>query len=152
MIHIRRLYRLSKSDDMGFAYEEGGLSDFALHGRRVGKRKFAEAYLNKNIKAKLVDFYEIRDKKQFGPIDVIVASTPEFVDSITDDLIMKAVSQPYYINDPNVVAWLASCHDEDLNFPPILIIRANLEDGLSRAETFFEGMISDLKEESMSSG
>lgn len=150
MFMVERFYRLRRATDTGFVYDEGDISNREFDNRAGGKRALAKAYVAGQIKAKLVDFVEIRESKRFSPIDVVVLSTPEFLQKISDEFVCRCVKTPYYTDDPDVVAWMVGGDSvyEDPPFSPIFIIRANLEDAQDRINKFFEGFISDIHEES----
>lgn len=138
------LQRLTLDDRIGFNYDYMGAAEYENGATRVGRTAIAQAFIDKTIEARPIQFIETYGKYRSEPVEVIAMGTAETLDRLGPVAEINAWKEAFHTNDKKIVGWMNVGWDRA---EPLILLRTDTADLQSRVNQFFADPISWLQEQ-----
>lgn len=138
------LQRLIADPEIGFNYDYMGAAEYEFGATAQARFNIAEAFDRDQLASRKIDFIECIGPNELPPVKVIAIGRGAELDEIGPVAKIHVTKGPFHTRYPDVVAWMrVSPYDEKA--PPLLLIRADIDDPLGRGDRFIEDALSVIQ-------
>lgn len=139
------LQRLIADKDIGFNYDYMGSAEYEFGATRNGRMELAQAFLDGEIVARVLQVSEVYTSKDPGKcIEVVALGRQSMLDALESNPRIRISKESFRFDNPNIIGWMNVGSDK---IEPLIMIRTSVEDSQQRINDFIQPFIDGLREE-----